>query len=124
MLNQFSAFIGACFIRGILSLPVILLLSVLPVKPALALEHEATFRQLGFQQALNIRGVNGQIAVPFSVRADEVVTDASVDLIYNFSPALLEDLSHFNVIVNGEVVQSIPLVKDNSGTPCVTVVVR
>lgn len=115
MLNQFSPFIGTCFIRGILSLPVILLLSVLPVKPALALEHEATFRQLGFQQALNIRGVNGQIAVPFSVRADEVVTDASVDLIYNFSPALLEDLSHFNVIVNGEVVQSIPLVKDNAG---------
>lgn len=84
-------------------------------QPVLANEYVATFKQLGFQQALNIRGVNGQISVPFSVRADEVVISASVDLMYNFSPSMLDDLSHFNIIVNGEVVESLPLRKDNAG---------
>ena len=115
MLNQFSAAISAFSARGFFKLPIAFLFSLCLAWPALALERETTFRELGFQQALNIRGVNGQIAVPFSVRADEVVTKASVDLIYNFSPSLLEDLSQFNVIVNGEVVQSIPLSKDNAG---------
>lgn len=80
-----------------------------------AAKSTVTFRELGFQAPLNIRGINGQIGVPFSVRADEVVTRAELNLIYNYSPSMLEELSHFNVIVNGEVVRSIPLPKSEAG---------
>lgn len=82
---------------------------------AQAAEYEVTFKQLGFQEALNIRGVNGQLSVPFSVRADEVVLSASVKLLFNYSPSMLDDLSHFNIIVNGEAIDSVPLKKENAG---------
>lgn len=84
---------------------------------ALADTKEFTFRQLGYQTPLNIRGVDGQVSVPFSVRADEVVTSGSVKLRYTYSPALLEKLSHFNVIVNGEVVKTFALSAAEAGNP-------
>jgi hypothetical protein len=77
--------------------------------------YSLTLKQLGAQYPLNITGVDGTNGVPFSVRADEVVTGAKLKLDYAYSPALLPDLSHINVMINGEVAYSIPVPKEDAG---------
>jgi hypothetical protein len=75
-----------------------------------------TFTQLGALDPLQLRGVDGQNGVPFSVRADEVVTGANLHLIYSYSPSLLSNLSHLKVLVNGEVAATLPLPREQAGT--------
>ena len=75
-----------------------------------------TLKLLGADQPFQLRGVDGINGVPFSIRADEVVTAAKLRLRYSYSPALLPQLSHINVMLNGEVAASIPVPKDTAGT--------
>jgi hypothetical protein len=77
--------------------------------------YDITLKQLGAQYPLNLAGVDGSNGVPFGIRADQVVTSAKVSLKYAYSPALLPDLSHINVMVNGEVAASIPVPKEDAG---------
>ncbi|VCU70679.1 Cyclic di-GMP-binding protein precursor [Pigmentiphaga humi] len=79
--------------------------------------YELTLRQLGARTPMALRGIEGSFALPFDIRADEVVSSARVKLKYTYSPALLPDLSHINVLVNGEVAASIPVPKENAGSP-------
>ncbi|OVZ62111.1 MULTISPECIES: cellulose biosynthesis cyclic di-GMP-binding regulatory protein BcsB [unclassified Pigmentiphaga] len=79
-------------------------------------------KRLGASTPMTIRGVEGSFRLPFDIRADEVVSSAQLRLRYTYSPALLEDLSHINVLVNGEVAASIPVPKDTAGKPKETVV--
>lgn len=74
-----------------------------------------TFKQLGALDPLQLRGVQGENGVPFAVRADEVVTAATLHLRYTYSPALLPDLSHLKIIVNGETAATLPLPKAQAG---------
>ncbi|GAB2889377.1 cellulose biosynthesis cyclic di-GMP-binding regulatory protein BcsB [Paraburkholderia jirisanensis] len=74
-----------------------------------------TFAQLGALDPLQLRGVDSQNGVPFSVRADEVVTGATLHLIYSYSPSLLSNLSHLKVLVNGEVATTLPLPREQAG---------
>jgi cellulose synthase operon protein B len=74
-----------------------------------------SFRDLGALNPLQLRGVTGENGVPFAVRADEVVTGATLHLIYSYSPALLPDLSHLKVIVNGETAATLPLPSTQAG---------
>jgi hypothetical protein len=74
-----------------------------------------TFEQLGALDPLQLRGVDSQNGVPFSVRADEVVTGATLHLIYSYSPSLLANLSHLKVLVNGEVAATLPLPREQAG---------
>lgn len=83
----------------------------IPFDPA----HEYTLRQLGAPYPLNLRGVDGSDSVPFNVRSDQVVTRAAIDLTYAYSPALLSDLSHINVLLNDEVAYSIPVPREEGG---------
>ena len=75
-----------------------------------------TLQQLGAQYALNLRGVDGSNTVPVGVRDDQVVSGARLNLRYAYSPALLPDLSHINVLVNDQVAASIDVPKNTSGT--------
>jgi hypothetical protein len=75
-----------------------------------------SLRQLGAQYALNLRGVDGSNTLPVGVRDDRVVTGARLNLRYAYSPALLPDLSHINVLVNDQVAASIEVPKNTSGT--------
>ncbi|MEM5428087.1 cellulose biosynthesis cyclic di-GMP-binding regulatory protein BcsB [Cupriavidus oxalaticus] len=75
-----------------------------------------TLKQLGADLPFQLRGVDGINGVPFSVRADEVVTGARLKLRYSYSPALLPQISHINVLVNGEVAQSVPVPRDTAGS--------
>ena len=75
------------------------------------------FSQLGALDPLQLRGVDGQNGVAFSIRRDEVVTGAILHLVYSYSRALLPDLSQLNVLVNGEVVATLPLPTEQAGMP-------
>lgn len=74
-----------------------------------------TFKELGAQYPLSLRGIDGSNTLNFSVRNDRVVTGAQLDLRYAYSPALLSDLSHINVLVNDEVAATLPVPRDSAG---------
>ncbi len=77
--------------------------------------YHLSFKQLGVKQPFNLRGVDGRYAIPFNVRADEVITKATLKLSYAYSPELLSELSKINVLINGEVAASLPLPKEGAG---------
>lgn len=76
-----------------------------------------TLQQLGRNYPMNLRGVEATDSVNFNVRADQVVTGASLSLSYSYSPALLADLSQINVMINDEVAATLPLPKEGAGKP-------
>ena len=71
--------------------------------------YQLTFKELGSRYPLNLRGVDGKDSVRFNIRADEVVTKALLKIQYTYSPALLRDLSHINVLVNDEITYTIAI---------------
>lgn len=73
-------------------------------------------KQLGADAPFQLRGVDAINGVPFSIRADEVVTAARLKLHYTYSPALIPSLSHINVMVNGEVAATVPVPRETAGT--------
>ncbi|SAI66772.1 cellulose synthase regulator protein [Bordetella ansorpii] len=74
-----------------------------------------TLEQLGAQYPVNLRGVDGSNTFNFGVRNDQVVTAARLDMRYTYSPSLLPDISHINVLVNDEVAATIPVPKEQGG---------
>lgn len=80
-------------------------------------EYSLTFKQLGRVYPMVLRGVESADGVNFDIRADQIVTGARLKLEYSYSPALLEDMSQLNVMVNDEVAASLPLSKEGAGKP-------
>jgi hypothetical protein len=56
--------------------------------------------------------------VTFSIRADQVVTSAKLKINYAYSPALIPQLSHINVMVNEQVAATIPVPTEQAGRTC------
>lgn len=79
--------------------------------------YSVTLQQLGRNYPMNLRGVEATDSVNFNVRADQVVTGASLSLSYSYSPALLADLSQINVLINDQVAATLPLPKEQAGKP-------
>jgi cellulose synthase (UDP-forming) len=73
-----------------------------------------TLKDLGANSPIRLIGVQGEGSLPFTVRRDEIVTNGKIDLTFAYSPALIPELSHLTVLINGEVVGNIPLPKDKS----------
>lgn len=88
---------------------------VAPTMIAAGHNYELTLKELGANYPFNLRGVDGSDSVEFAVRSDEFVTDAVLNLFYSYSPALLEQYSHINVLVNDEVALSIPVPSEAAG---------
>ena len=84
--------------------------------------YRLTFKQLGRVLPFELHGTDGRFTLPFSVRADEVITRASLKLRYTYSPDLLSELSKINVLINGEVAASLALPKETAGSPVTQVV--
>jgi hypothetical protein len=74
-----------------------------------------TFKQLGVTQPFQLRGIDSIYSVPFSVPANEVVAGLTLRLDFSYSPSLLTNLSHLKILLNGEVVQTVPLPKETAG---------
>ncbi|WP_313070378.1 cellulose biosynthesis cyclic di-GMP-binding regulatory protein BcsB [Melaminivora sp.] len=77
--------------------------------------YKVTFRQLGAVFPMQLHGVQGSSGVQFGVRSDEVVTGARLHLNYAYSPALIPSLSHIRVLVNEQVVATIPVPNEQGG---------
>ncbi|MFT4047662.1 MAG: cellulose biosynthesis cyclic di-GMP-binding regulatory protein BcsB [Solimonas sp.] len=73
-----------------------------------------TFKELGQIYPLNLRTVFGQASLPLDLRADQIVTAASLDLRYAHSPSLRFDLSHLSVYVNDQLLRTMPLSADTA----------
>lgn len=76
--------------------------------------HTLSLQELGVQRPIRLRGVQGEISIPLSVRDDEIVTRARMKLRFSHSPSLLFDISHLNVLVNNELVATMPLSKETA----------
>ncbi|MAA73682.1 MAG: cellulose synthase catalytic subunit (UDP-forming) [Salinisphaeraceae bacterium] len=79
-----------------------------------AATRRITFRQLGVGEPIRLRGTDDRFEVPFSVRTDEVINSASLTLNIAHSNALIYELSHLNILVNGELAQSLALDDDTA----------
>jgi len=74
-----------------------------------------TFRDMGMQRPIRLRGVQGEYAIPLSVRDDELITKAKLRIRFAHSPALLFNISHLNVLVNNELVGTIRVSEETAG---------
>lgn len=79
--------------------------------------YSLSFAELGRLSEIKLRGVQDKQGVPFSVRADEAVKRVRLVLSYTYSQEMLDEFSHLNVLLNGEVVKTIPLLKGEHGAP-------
>ena len=79
--------------------------------------YHMTFKELGKDYTMSLKGIESADTVNFDMRADEVVTGAQLTLQYSYSPALLSDMSQINILVNDEVAASLPVPKETAGTP-------
>ena len=68
-------------------------------------------------QAKNIRltGINNTQYLDFGVRADEIVSSATMDLAFTASPALIPVRSQINVYLNSQLQQSVPVTPEALG---------
>nr|WP_243453362.1 UDP-forming cellulose synthase catalytic subunit [Polymorphobacter multimanifer] len=74
-----------------------------------------SLKDLRVTSPIRLAGTRGEIGIAFGMRRDLVVTGASLTLNLAHSPALLGDLSQLVVLLNGEVVQIVPLRADTAG---------
>lgn len=74
----------------------------------------ASLRDLQVRQSVRLQGVQGEVGIPFTSRNDEVVKSGNLVLDFAYSPSMLEDLSSITVLVNDEVVRSLPLPKSGA----------
>ena len=73
-----------------------------------------SLRQLGAKGPLALRGTSALSGVEFGIRADEVVTDAQLNIVGAMSPSLIPEFSNVTVTLNEEYVGTIPVVKDQA----------
>jgi len=76
-----------------------------------------SFEELGASHPLTLSGAGGSMALSFGVRGDELVTSARVRITYTYSPSLLPGLSHIKVLLNDEVLATLPMPQQEAGTP-------
>ncbi len=69
-----------------------------------------SFKQMGAWSAIKLRGVDGARTLAFPIRTDEVVVSAKLKLEYDYSPALIAELSHLKIQLNDKIisVESLP----------------
>ena len=64
---------------------------------------------------LSLSGVTPKKSIRYNVKKDELVTDAKFDLYYTPSPSLIPVRSMLNVYLNGLLVKTIPILKEDLG---------
>lgn len=76
---------------------------------------QVSLKDLGAIEPLRLLGVEAEVGFPLDIRRDEVVTAAKFVVTIAYSPSLLPELSHMTALVNGEVVGSMRLERQNAG---------
>lgn len=83
--------------------------------PSGTLHQHFTLKDMLVRQPIRLQGTRGEVGLPFGVHKDMVVSGATLTLALAWSPQMLDDLSQLVVMVNGEVAQTIPLHRVDSG---------
>jgi len=78
------------------------------------------FSALGAFEPIHLRGISDTHSVGIGVRLDRVVTAAQLHLVYTYSPALIFSLSHIRVLINKQVIATVPFDKEHAGSPTST----
>lgn len=89
--------------------------------PAGARRISLSLKDLGVDYPMQLVTTLGEAGVNYDVRADEVVTQASLTLNFAYSPQLLADISQMVILLNNEVVASVPLVREGAGGVSLTI---
>ncbi|WP_084197527.1 cellulose biosynthesis cyclic di-GMP-binding regulatory protein BcsB [Solimonas soli] len=82
-----------------------------------------TLKDLGQIYPLKLRTVFGQASIPLNLRADQVVTGASLELRYAHSPSLRFDLSHLSVYLNDQLLRTLPLTAESASGASVRIAI-
>lgn len=88
-----------------------------PANPSALQVRRLSLGQLGNQTAFRLRSTEGRADVNFGLRADELVTRAVLRLRYTYSPALIADQSHIKVLLNDEMMTTLPVTPASIGRP-------
>ena len=89
--------------------------AVTPRTAAVANAGEGTFhsiftlKDIGVADAIQFRGVDASRSIPFALSPMQVAQQAKLNLQYAFSPSLLAQFSHLNVLLNGTLIASLPV---------------
>lgn len=76
--------------------------------------YSYTLEELGVPNPLELHSVDGRRDLTFSQRGDELVTAAKLKLVYGWSPSLIPELSHLKVLLNDELMTTLPLPHENN----------
>ncbi|WP_456404521.1 cellulose biosynthesis cyclic di-GMP-binding regulatory protein BcsB [Thiolapillus sp.] len=80
-------------------------------------QRRYSFEELGAGYPLTLRSSGGSMALSFGVHADELVVAAKARIIYTYSPSLIPHLSHIKVLLNDEVLATLPMPEEQAGEP-------
>lgn len=75
------------------------------------------FSKLGAFDPIHLRGISDTHSIGIGVRLDRVVTAAHLHLVYTYSPALIFSLSHIRVLINNQVIATVPFDSEHAGRP-------
>ncbi|WP_439533740.1 UDP-forming cellulose synthase catalytic subunit [Polymorphobacter sp.] len=89
--------------------------AVAPASPLTPSSLRLSLKDLQVRSPIRLVGTSAEIGIPFGMRRDVVVTGATLTLSFAYSPALLGDVSQLVVLLNGEVVQIMPMRPDAAG---------
>src|SRR5579871_2510312 len=85
-----------------------------PPKEKPVTEVRATFAELG-AGVMSLQGVASSVGDNFGIRADQLVSGATLHLRMTSSPSLIPELSHVRVTLNNQTVAALPLAKADAG---------
>jgi cellulose synthase (UDP-forming) len=91
-----------------------------PVPPGSVRQVSLSLEDLKISRPLRIVTSLGEAGIPFSIRQDEVVTQAQLVLNFAYSPQMIQELSHLTVLINDEVIGTMPLLTADAGGVTVT----
>jgi cellulose synthase (UDP-forming) len=80
-------------------------------------KNQETLQQLGVPGTINLRGTDGYDTLYFAIPPNQVVKQATMHLIYHFSPGLIPAMSHLKVSLNGTVFATLPVPQNVAETP-------
>ncbi|MDD5033489.1 MAG: cellulose biosynthesis cyclic di-GMP-binding regulatory protein BcsB [Methylococcaceae bacterium] len=73
------------------------------------------FKDLGELGPIHLNGVDDDATLSFGLRRDELVAKALLRIRFAYSPALIPQLSHIKILLNGEVAATLPLSHEQAG---------
>jgi cellulose synthase (UDP-forming) len=73
------------------------------------------FFDLGTTQSIKLHGTDSFYSIYFSLPQDELAKQASLHVVYHFSPSLLPALSHLKLMLNGTLFATVPVPQSSNG---------